>query len=324
MRWIEPEDVETGPAGPELSAVQRASWRERGFALVQGLFAPELLAEVADDARALFPPVGSKEAEAINDFGSSGLMHFPAESRSFNRLTLHPDFLRAVSSLLDAPVREIRLTQSELWPKYGRRERSGGAWDNDDQRMHCDYPNHTLTHPPPWEQPEAVEAILYYSDEESCGGATGLVAREGPEDPAYARPRVQMPGGGGLPWQNDRKSVEALLREQNPEVAAWRAAEGLPACADVRQGPGRNDCQYGALNWACREWMDSGLHVNLVRRRVPGLPDEQEYLFAPYSVFTVLSATWNAGTTAEPHVIELRAAVDNKEEPEDLPLAPWS
>ena len=25
----------------------------------------------------------------------------------------------------------------------------------------------------------------------------------------------------------------------------------------------------------------------------------------------------------QPHVVELLAAVDNKEEPEDLPLAPW-
>ena len=31
-----------------------------------------------------------------------------------------------------------------------------------------------------------------------------------------------------------------------------------------------------------------------------------------------------AGTTAEPHEIELLAAVDNKAEPEALPLAPWS
>ena len=66
------------------------------------------------------------------------------------------------------------------------------------------------------------------------------------------------------------------------------------------------------------------VHVNLVTKRVPGLPDEQEYLFAPYSAFTVLSARWRAGTTAAPHEVELLAAVDNKEEPEDLPLAPWS
>lgn len=66
------------------------------------------------------------------------------------------------------------------------------------------------------------------------------------------------------------------------------------------------------------------VHVNLVRKRVPNLPDEQEYLFAPYSAFTVTSVTWTEGTVQDPHVIELLAAVDNKEEPEDLPLAPWS
>ena len=66
------------------------------------------------------------------------------------------------------------------------------------------------------------------------------------------------------------------------------------------------------------------VHVNLVTKRVPGLPDEQEYLFAPYSTFTVRRAQWRAGTDAEPHLIELDAAVDNKAEPEDLPLAPWS
>jgi hypothetical protein len=66
------------------------------------------------------------------------------------------------------------------------------------------------------------------------------------------------------------------------------------------------------------------VHVNLVTKRVPGLPDEQEYLFAPYSSFTVRSAEWRAGSDAEPHIIELVAAADNKAEPEDLPLAPWS
>ena len=64
------------------------------------------------------------------------------------------------------------------------------------------------------------------------------------------------------------------------------------------------------------------VHVNLVKNS--NVPGEEEYLFAPYSVFTVLSATWNAGTAAAPHEIELLAAVDNKAEPEDLPLAPWS
>lgn len=63
-------------------------------------------------------------------------------------------------------------------------------------------------------------------------------------------------------------------------------------------------------------------HVNLVvKTHVEG---EKEYLFAPFSVFTVLEADWRAGTSTNPHSIELLAAVDNREEPEDLPLAPWS
>jgi phage tail protein X len=65
-------------------------------------------------------------------------------------------------------------------------------------------------------------------------------------------------------------------------------------------------------------------HVNLVTKCVPGLADEQEYLFAPYSAFTVLNASWKAGTVDDPHAIELMAAVDNKAASEDLPLAPWS
>ena len=63
-------------------------------------------------------------------------------------------------------------------------------------------------------------------------------------------------------------------------------------------------------------------HVNLVTKS--NVPGEAEYLFAPYSAFTVLTVTWNAGSVSHPHQIELLAAVDNKEEPEDLPLAPWS
>ena len=63
------------------------------------------------------------------------------------------------------------------------------------------------------------------------------------------------------------------------------------------------------------------LHVNLVKKT--NVAGEEEYLFAPYSAFTVLSAEWNAGTDSDPHVIELMAAVDNKTAPEDLPLAPW-
>jgi hypothetical protein len=62
-------------------------------------------------------------------------------------------------------------------------------------------------------------------------------------------------------------------------------------------------------------------HVNLVTKS--DLPDEKEFLFVPYSAFTVLATEWRAGTEGEPHIITIEAAVDNVAEDEALPLAPW-
>ena len=64
------------------------------------------------------------------------------------------------------------------------------------------------------------------------------------------------------------------------------------------------------------------VHVNLVKKS--NVPGEEEYLFAPYSAFAVISAKWGAGTDVDPHIIEISAAPDNKAAREDLDLAPWS
>jgi hypothetical protein len=63
-------------------------------------------------------------------------------------------------------------------------------------------------------------------------------------------------------------------------------------------------------------------HVNyLTHTQIPG---EEEFLFTPYSAFTVLSFNQPAHpTAADPVVIRIQASLDNQEEPEDLPLAPW-
>jgi len=225
-RWIDPTPVRApgGSSDAVLTTAQILGWREQGFALVEGVFPTALLAQARDDALALFPPAGSPEAEAMTDFGSGGQMTFPASSAAVNALTLHPRLLRAVSELLGVEVLDLRLTQSDLWPKYGRRTKAGGEADNSDQRMHCDYPNHTLTHPPPWYAPEAVELILYLSDEAACGGATAVVPRTGnDDDPAYRWPIDRTPGVGSLDWINDRSSAEGYLARLAPEVASWRA-----------------------------------------------------------------------------------------------------
>lgn len=61
-------------------------------------------------------------------------------------------------------------------------------------------------------------------------------------------------------------------------------------------------------------------HVNFVQHTV--VKGESEYLFAPYSVFAVTCARWSNDLVA-PHEIEVKAALDNRRESEDLPLAPW-
>ena len=70
-----------------------------------------------------------------------------------------------------------------------------------------------------------------------------------------------------------------------------------------------------ALQYRCK-------HVNFCENS--DVPGEDEFLFAPYSVFTVISLTAPpAPTDDDPVVVRVQAAVDNLKEPEDLPLAPW-
>eukprot|EP00667_Euglena_gracilis_P004268 EG_transcript_4291 len=64
-------------------------------------------------------------------------------------------------------------------------------------------------------------------------------------------------------------------------------------------------------------------HVNHLKRSE--CEGEEEYLFSPYSVFTVQEVAWKAKPTwQDPHVVHLLAAADNRLAPETLPLAPWA
>jgi hypothetical protein len=234
-RWIEPTAALTGD--DVLTPAQVASWREAGYAFVAGLFPAELVAELHAAARATFPAPDTAEAASITDFGSGGRLTFPSRCEPFNAVTLHPRLLVAIAQLLGVESGALRLTQSDLWPKYGRRVHANAPGDNDDQRMHVDYPNHTLVHPPPWTAPEAAELILYLDSVEDCGGATAVVPRQGADDPAYRWPIVDTPGVGELDWINDRGEAEAYLARVRPEIASFR--ESLYAREQrVRFSPG--------------------------------------------------------------------------------------
>ena len=217
--------IEATPAASGDEAIDDESvrcWREQGYAFVAGLLPQELIGDLLRSASGRFPAAGSPEAQGIGDFGSGGRLTFPAMSRSFNAVTLHPRLLAAVARLLGIAVSELRLSQSDLWPKYGRRDGTRGEQDNSDQRIHVDYPNHTLTHPPRWDRPEAVELILYLGDIDECGGPTAVVPRRGPSDPAYRWPIVDTPGIAELDYVNDREHAERYFAKERPELADWR------------------------------------------------------------------------------------------------------
>jgi hypothetical protein len=129
--------------------------------------------------------------------------------------------------------------------------------------------------------------------------------RGGGFDPAaqpffLAGKKYRVPGFLATSFQ-ERVAKEFIERSHMPARVLWI----------IRLKP---DCETNPAN-RCK-------HVNLVKStEVAG---EHEYLFAPYSVFTVLGAEWRAGTASEPHIITLEAAVDNACESQALPLAPWN
>ena len=144
------------------------NWRDKGFALVHDLLPQSLLTALKQDALAFYPAPNTNASERYTDFSSGQRFVFPSRSTAFNQITLHPALLQAVADLLAVSELDLRLTQSDLWPKYGG-SRSSNANDNTDQRIHCDYPNHSLVHPPEWDNPEAVEMIIYLNSYDECG-----------------------------------------------------------------------------------------------------------------------------------------------------------
>ena len=70
------------------------------------------------------------------------------------------------------------------------------------------------------------------------------------------------------------------------------------------------------------------VHVNFIDRTDGTVHGEDEFLFAPYSCFTVRAVHWDEAPIvdeydARPHRIDVEVAPDNRGLPKNLPLAPW-
>jgi len=217
-------------SGGTLTAQQISCWQQEGYTFISGLLADDLISQLAHAALKQFPAPASREANRIKDFGSHGALTFPSRAPGFNEVTLSENLIRAIAALLATTPDQLRLSQSDLWPKYGR-ARSSDKYDNQDQRIHVDYPNHSLAHPTPWDRPEAVEMILYLSDWQQTGGSTAIVPRtpDDNSDGSYNTgdltrrwPIVDSPGIADLDYVNDRTAAEDYFAEKRPDVAGYR------------------------------------------------------------------------------------------------------
>eukprot|EP01126_Amoeba_proteus_P022775 TRINITY_DN2294_c0_g1_i12.p1 TRINITY_DN2294_c0_g1~~TRINITY_DN2294_c0_g1_i12.p1 ORF type:complete len:315 (+),score=54.77 TRINITY_DN2294_c0_g1_i12:1857-2801(+) len=65
------------------------------------------------------------------------------------------------------------------------------------------------------------------------------------------------------------------------------------------------------------------VHVNYITNNHTTSPGEHEFLFSPYSVFTVLKCELKGGTIQFPHIIRLKAAKDNLQFLDPLPCSSW-
>jgi len=214
-RWEEASLAGADDNAPLLDDQVRA-WSRKGFVLVDGLLPKELLIRCRDDC---------SRAEKARTGGTGGfsfgafMFPCPGGLEVVNDVALQPRLIAACCQLLG--TEDIRLTQADVHVKKGTAP-PWGLWDAQDQRIHCDYPNHSIVHPPAWGEPECVSIIIYMNDVDECGGATALVPRQGPDDKNYIGPII-TPGSGQIPWMNNREYTENYVAKEDPKLAANRA-----------------------------------------------------------------------------------------------------
>ena len=103
---VEPGSGDERTLHPE----QVRSWRENGFALVDGVFPAELIERGRAESAPLFPAPGSRESEAVTDYGSGGVMEFPTPSDASNEIK---SSVISWTSMLES----FSLSrQSRIWP----------------------------------------------------------------------------------------------------------------------------------------------------------------------------------------------------------------
>ena len=213
-----------------LTEDEKTNWLEKGYTVVKNKIDPELLNNSCDYLKKLF-----NEGHIVcRDFGSDGKLEFPSNT-IIDQISINENVIQCVQQLLDTP--NILLVQCDTWGKKGCYDLS--THSNNDQRMHMDYGNNMFLHPPDWNNPEAVAAIVYLSDVNDTEGGTALVPKEGASDPLYKPPYMNMPGINKYKFITDKINAEKYFKENHSEVYDFRQQlyerelKLSPACGDI-------------------------------------------------------------------------------------------
>ena len=189
-----------------LTAEHVLAWRTAGAVLVHDFL------DVTEAARVM----AREYATTTHDFGNNDRLEFPCRRAALDAVPVHPRLLGAAAALLGCS--HVALHQAVAWTKHGQ-TRGGAARRNNNQRLHQGFANHTWVVPPGWDTPDAVAAIVYYSDVCVTGGATAVVPRRQGYDPLYTpTAALRMPGVAGIPFENDKDAAEQIMQEYDPDM----------------------------------------------------------------------------------------------------------
>ena len=133
------------------------SWKQDGVTIVENFFDENDMLPIQEDYNKLYGEKGrvkpnltdfKKQFEIIDVLPYSG-------SVNLNLISLHPKLIATAKSLLN--VESVQLYQSHTWAKFT-------GFSNYDQKLHCDFGNHTLTVPSTNLTSSTVNFLIYVSD----------------------------------------------------------------------------------------------------------------------------------------------------------------
>ena len=150
---------------------QLEHWRQHGYVLVPNYLNEVQIDQALANVYLHFPTDGEYRAapRRYSDLPQPAQTELPFAGDVLNDLAVHPDIVDFAERVIGTT--DLRLTQSILWAKYAGR-------GDENQILHVDYLNNTLTFPSDAAGFVQLPSILYLTDVTVELGPTHIVSRE--------------------------------------------------------------------------------------------------------------------------------------------------